>query len=262
MIDFPLNSNVAMEEIQIEDIPGYCFRPKNLAAPYPSIVFYHGWQSNAQRQRFRAGLLASFGYQVFIVDGPFHGQRGAIADTPENVAAYFWRTIDLEVDEFQLLRKAIVHQYGADPERLAVMGHSMGALISLALMTVYPDIVCSVAYNGASDWQWLEDNMASRWHTTMTAIRERRSSLGNISYYSSRYNPWQDRTKLLERPLLLTNGEEDKTIPYAANLRLADYLKQHNTDSDYFHHEIYEGVGHLVTDRMLADGISFLKRHL
>lgn len=39
MIDFPLNSNVAMKEIHIEAIPGYCLRPKTWPRHIQALFF-------------------------------------------------------------------------------------------------------------------------------------------------------------------------------------------------------------------------------
>lgn len=261
-MSFPLSPHVQAEAIEIAGIPGYRFKAEACQPPYPSLIFYHGWQSNADRQCFRAGVLAAFGYQVFIFDGPMHGKRGQVDDTPENVLRYFWQVIDQEVAEFPIIYEELLQGFSVDPNRLAVMGHSMGAFISLALMTEYPYISCGIGYNGASDWSFIEENLAMNYRTTPEAIKAGRSPLGEVVYRPSQYNPLQAADKLVNRPLFLTNGAEDQTIPLAGNLRLADYLQAHNKDEGLFKHEIYEGIGHIVTDGMMADGLNFLKEHL
>ncbi len=254
---------VKTEDIRIDDRKGFRFIPKDADKNHiPSIIFYHGWTSNAARQQFRCQVLASWGYQVFVFDALDHSEDTSMNyDDPNITLTKFWRVIDDSIncfpDHFEYLRQ----NYDFDPTRFAVIGHSMGGMTVCGLMTLYEYIPCGVAFNGATNWSLINDNFAELFATTTEALRAGRSPLGDVPYYDSMYNPIMQKERLLNRPLLLTNGGKDDVVPLRANLEIADYLKKENS-KPVFTHTIYPNQGHFVTDGMLTEGLLFLNRHL
>lgn len=71
-------SNVVEEKIYIGEIPAIIFRPAETRNLYPTVIFYHGWSSSKENQRFRAFILSALGYQVVIPDAINHGERNPI----------------------------------------------------------------------------------------------------------------------------------------------------------------------------------------
>lgn len=255
---------VITEEIILNDgKKGFRFIPNDINQEnIASIIFYHGWTSNAARQQFRCQVLASWGYQVFVFDALDHGENvNIIYDDPSTILTKFWRVIDDSIDYFPDLFKHLQENYDFHPNRFAVVGHSMGGMTVCGLMSLYDDIPCGVAFNGATNWSLINDHFAESLTTTTEALRAGRSSLGDVPYYDSIYNPIIQKEKLLNRPLLLTNGGKDEVVPLRANLEMADFLNKENTKSN-FSHIIYPNQGHFVTDSMLTDGLLFLNEHL
>lgn len=213
------------------------------------ILFYHGWSSSAERQRFRCRTLASAGYRVAVVDAPHHGANGALDYMkPEVAARYFWQTIAFHLDAFPALTAALRAE-GWAGKQLFVMGHSMGGFTALGLMAAYPDIAGLVAYNAASDWDWTNAHF-------LDLEKDIEIAEGDWQRFRALESPWEARAKFIGRPILLTNGEADPVVPMAGNARLVEYLQAQSPAS--FRYLSYPEQGHFVTDGMLADGLQFL----
>ena len=74
----------------VADIP--CFEIAEAGEePLAELMLYHGWGSNAEKQRFRGQLLAAFGYRVIVPEIPGHGVRGALAYDGPQAALDFQR---------------------------------------------------------------------------------------------------------------------------------------------------------------------------
>ena len=55
------NENIGEEDINIKDIPCIRLIPKRRGGPLPTIIFYHGWSSTKENQRFRGFILSNLG---------------------------------------------------------------------------------------------------------------------------------------------------------------------------------------------------------
>ena len=88
------NENIIEENANIRGIPCIRLVPGWKSKPLPTIVFYHGWSSAKENQRFRGFILSNLGYQVIIPDAIYHGERNPIDyDDPNSAAKYFWGVI-------------------------------------------------------------------------------------------------------------------------------------------------------------------------
>ena len=85
------NENIVEEKINIRGIPCIRIIPKRKNGPFSTIIFYHGWGSTKESQRFRGFILSNLGYQVIIPDSIYHGEKTYSYDN--NVAKYFGRLL-------------------------------------------------------------------------------------------------------------------------------------------------------------------------
>ena len=92
----------------IADIP--CFEIAVAGEePLAELVLYHGWGSNAEKQRFRGQLLAAFGYRVIVPEISGHGVRGALAYDGSQAALDFQRVLLQSIGECVELAQAVFH---------------------------------------------------------------------------------------------------------------------------------------------------------
>src|SRR5690606_12904077 len=125
----------------------------------PTIIYYHGWESNKDNNLFLGKILAFHGYNVILPDAVYHGERGALKSyNVEALKKHFWDVILNSVNEYNALIKAAGEKLEIDPNRVAVMGSSMGGFIASGVFAANPEIKCLINMNGACAWVRAELN--------------------------------------------------------------------------------------------------------
>ncbi len=226
----------------------------------PTIVFYHGWASNAKRQIFRAQILASWGYRIFVYDALSHGRDDSVEyGKAFSLAHHFWKAVNHHVTIWPQLMEVLERDYRSNISRVSVMGHSMGGITVLALMAAYDDIFAGISYNGCSDWDYLNNHFL-KMNPEFREAYCKTDRMNNGSYTLGCFvSVLQQKETLINRHLLLTNGANDFEVPKEGNAELSTFLESKN-QLKRFHHIVYPEVGHVVTDHMLFDGLEFLHR--
>lgn len=113
--------------------------PKTLA---PCVILCHGWRSSIDGSKYLQWPLALYGYALITYSSRGHGKSSGKREFPQ-----IYEDI-LKVIDFL---KKNDRNFGIDTNRLAVIGHSMGA--SIALMRAYldPRVKMVVGISGAHD---------------------------------------------------------------------------------------------------------------
>ncbi|MHC5099422.1 phospholipase, partial [Peptoniphilus genitalis] len=62
-----------IKEVMIGKVPAIIIEPKE--ETNKTLVFYHGWGSDNERQIFRGNIFASYGYRVVLPEARYHGER-------------------------------------------------------------------------------------------------------------------------------------------------------------------------------------------
>jgi len=99
---------------------GWLLRPPG-EHPQPVVVVAHGWSSNRSRVLRYAEPLVTAGYAVFLFDARSHGESDGI-DVP---SCFSFR------DDVKAAVATVRAMPGIDPERIAVLGHSLGGFGAL-----------------------------------------------------------------------------------------------------------------------------------
>ena len=227
----------------------------------PTIVWVYGGDNGSDAVRtfglvdkpvFDMHILATRGYAVLFPDAP------AIEGAP---VEGLLRSVLPAVD-------AAIAQGYADPERLAVMGHSYGAYSVLALIShtdrfkaavasasvIHPDLVAGyleMANDGSPSW--------------IGNLEKGQGGMGGSPWqYRSRYldnSPVYDFDKITT-PLLMAQGSEDGRLLASDATFVA--LRRLGKDVEY---RIYEGEGHTLQGKANVRDfwlrrLEFLKAHL
>jgi len=122
MVDYLKSKHILEERINIDGIPAILFRPKEEEGLLPTIIFYHGWSSNKEKQRLRGFILASLGYQVAIPDAIYHGEREPLSSyNVKNASKYFWQVIFNNMEEASTIIDKLVSEYDADANRIGLL---------------------------------------------------------------------------------------------------------------------------------------------
>ncbi len=246
-----LRDNYAVEEekLYIGDIPTLRLKPKGKEGRLPSIIFYHGLDSNKERQRLRGYILSFLGYQVFIPDAIHHGERDRKeSQDPKLIARYFWQAILQSVKESSFLTQEIIGKYNGDRDKIYATGHSMGGFISAGVLANNKDVKKAMPMNGSFDWEKSSSIMLE--------------SMGLASDFTIpeeedmvKYSPINNIGKLEGKEILILHGEVDPEV----DIRPQKDFFEANRSRLSIEMIVYEGLGHTVSTNMLDDLIKWLK---
>lgn len=223
--------------------------------PLAELVLYHGWGSNAEKQRFRGQLLAAFGYRVIVPEIPGHGVRGALAYDGPQAALDFLRVLLQSIGECVELAQAVFHPGRAH----FLVGHSLGGMIALGALTPLARALTGVvAMNSTANWAdataalagvFCDDGGAALAALASDEGEKLRSAL-------DAFDPARWSARGITTPVLLTNGSLDQTLPASLN---ADFLARH--DFAQMQQVVIEDAGHVVTDSALREVVAFIESH-
>ncbi|MDY0236301.1 MAG: alpha/beta fold hydrolase [Gudongella sp.] len=240
----------------IGGIPVIIMRPIEKRESYPTVVFYHGWTSKKEYQRFRGYILASLGYQVVIPDALNHGERGEIDYYAKENAGRFWEVVLQNLAEFKDLSTELIQKYNADKDRIAVTGHSMGGFSTAGIFAENKDIKTAVVVNGSFDW------MASN------EIFKRTLGVNDAPYFKELEKRVKEKTpadkisSLLERPLLILHGGADKVVDITPQKEFYEKLRLDYKENEGLKMVTYSNLGHFMSVNMVEEMSKWFHKYL
>ncbi|NLJ98598.1 MAG: alpha/beta fold hydrolase [Tissierellia bacterium] len=241
-------SNVVEEKIYIGEIPAIIFRPAETRNLYPTVIFYHGWSSSKENQRFRAFILSALGYQVVIPDAINHGERNPIDyQRIENMEKYFWNTIFNNIDESENIIEELVKKYNTDPNRIGVAGNSMGGFTAAGIFTHNPKLKALVVFNGSCGWE--NSNRLFKESLGITMSR----GLKEIEYRVRKLDPMNNLEILKNRPILMLHGDKDSMVSIESQRKFYRNIKPLYKDKNRIELIKYLNLNHFVTTNMMEE---------
>jgi dipeptidyl aminopeptidase/acylaminoacyl peptidase len=136
---------------------------------------------------------------------------------------------------------------GADPHRIAVMGGSYGGYMTLAAITLYPDLwAAAVDTVGIANWESFLKN------TSGYRRRQREVEYGRLDRdidFLREISPLS-RVERIKTPLFVIAGRNDPRVPWTEGQQIVDALKKRNSPVEW---KVYDDEGH---------GIAKLKNRL
>ncbi|MDZ7671891.1 MAG: YqiA/YcfP family alpha/beta fold hydrolase [Halanaerobiales bacterium] len=247
------NDFVKEDRFVVNDIPVLRFQPKTKQKKLPTILYYHGWSSNKEFQRFKANVMAMYGYQVIVPDSKYHGERNSIDFTKENtIEKYLLKTVYSSIKEAPLIIDFIKDLSSTDQERISIIGNSMGGFTSSGLFFKYQLFKTLVVFNGACAWQkvktFIEENHTER----------------NLEYQEElvKYDPDKNLDKINERPILMLHGDNDTAIPIEVQRYFYKKASEFYEEKNKIRLIEVPRMNHYISLGMLENAISFNKDYL
>jgi dipeptidyl aminopeptidase/acylaminoacyl peptidase len=142
-----------------EEVEGVLYYPIGYEAGkrYPLILSIHGGPTGTDRDRwsqsYSTPIVLLNQRDAFVLKTNYHGSAGYGLDWVESICCgnyYSLEIPDLENGVDYLIERGLV-----DPEKLATMGWSNGAILSIQLTTLNPRY--KAASTGAGDVEWISD---------------------------------------------------------------------------------------------------------
>ncbi len=134
----PIETEAGVIELEAKIIKSD-YTPKPLA---PCVIVCHGWRSSINGSKYLQWPLALYGYALVAYSSRGHGKSGGKREFPQ-IYDDIIKIIDFIEKNYQNL--------GIDPNRLAVIGHSMGAAIALIRAYLDTRVKMVVGISGAHD---------------------------------------------------------------------------------------------------------------
>lgn len=178
--------------------------PHAVARPAPAMAVIHGWGSNSAQLLPVVGPQHTAGYALLLVDARCHGDsdQDTFASLPR-----FAEDLSAAVDWLK------AHS-DVDRDRVAILGHSVGAGAALLLGSRRSDLAGVVSVSAFADPE-----------TTMRRFLERvRVPYRPLGWLINRYVEWRigwrfrdiaprNTIRRAQAPVLLLHGENDRTVP-------------------------------------------------
>lgn len=247
-----------ISRVKLGNIPCIYVKPIFVTEETPTVIYYHGWESNKDNNLFLGKILAFNGYNVILPDAIHHGERGKLERYgAQELRKYFWEVILNTVKEYEALVNAAEDKLGLSMRRIAVMGSSMGGFIASGVFASNTKTKCLINMNGASAWQKAEITFkAMDYEGKGMADEEQLEEI--ISY-----DPLSRKDTLYPRPMLLLHGDADTSVPIDIQRYFYDEIKEGYKDKpERLKFVIEPRLNHYKTVRMMEETIAWLDKYL
>ncbi len=219
-------------------------RTESLPALQPVIVSVHGGPEGQSRPGFNPLFQYYLSRGYAVLDPNVRGSTG--------YGKTYTHLDDVEKREDSVKDLAAAHEWlvkngGADPKRIAVTGGSYGGYMTMAAITLYPDLwAAAVGTVAITNWETFLTN------TSGYRRRQREVEYGRLDKdidFLRRISPIR-KIDQIKTPLFVISGKNDPRVPYTEGEQMVEALKRRNAIVEY---KLYDDEGH---------GISKLKNRL
>jgi dipeptidyl aminopeptidase/acylaminoacyl peptidase len=225
---------------------------------FPVIVSVHGGPEGQERPGF------SSIYQYFLSRG-----YGILATNVRGSTGYgktFTHLDDVRkredsVKDLAAAAEWLKTQGGADPRRIAVMGGSYGGYMTLAAITLYPELwAAAVDTVGIANFESFLRN-TSGYRRKLREVEY--GSLERDSDFLRTISPLY-RVDRIRTPLFVIHGKNDPRVPYTEAEQIVEALRRRNAPVEY---KLFDDEGHGVaklSNRLIVYPLvaNFLDRYM
>lgn len=201
---------------QNEEVEGILYYPTNYEAgkKYPVITAIHGGPTGADLDvwddnwAYPINLLTQRG--AFVLRPNYHGSSNYGLKWVESICCgkyYDLETPDINMGVDYLISKGLV-----DPDKVATLGWSNGSILSISLITTYPERY-KAASVGAGDVEWISDWGNVDFGDSFDSYYFGKSPLEDPQLYI-RKSPFFKMDKV-RAPVLIFHGSADRNVPPA-----------------------------------------------
>jgi acetyl esterase/lipase len=211
------------------------YLPKGASTPAPVLLFFYGGAFRAGRKseyRIMGEAFAAKGIIVAVADYRIYPE-GRFPDFLNDGAAALAAV------------HARVAEFGGDPSRIFLAGHSAGAYIAV-MMAANPAYVR--AANADPSWIRGVIAMAGRYHEIPLGDATGVEIFGGPARVETRPAAFIDGKR---PPMLLLAGAAESPEVLVSHSKLASHLKEHGNEVQEI---IYPGIGHMGIMLALAPG--------
>jgi carboxymethylenebutenolidase len=217
---YPVNQSQITFESGGKPIRLDCFTPNGNGQRYPTVISLYGSGGGFAGMTEPASLLASQGFAVYILH--YFDRTGTSFADKETIFRHFPIWVKTLWDAISHIEK----EPQVDPERIGLLGFSLGAYLSLSDAAVDKRVRAVVEFFGGLPKE--------------------------MRFFMRRFCP-----------VLILHGDADTTVPVEEAYHLQKVLEKKNMPYEM---QIYPGAGHGFTGDVWRDAgmrsLAFLKKYL
>ncbi len=228
----------------------------------PVVIFLHGFESAKEHNLHYAYQLVNKGIRVIMPDAILHGDREDHLDKIE-LSLRFWEIVLISIEEVKYLYEQLKERGLLTNNKIALSGTSMGAIVTMGCLTVYPWIKTAAVMMGAPAYVELAKlqlaEMEERGFKIPLTEKELDKMLTTLSYFDMS----QHKEAMAGRPVLFWHGKKDHMVPIAPAFAFYESIKQ-----DYAEHPddlafiVEKSAGHKVNRSGMLAATKWLADHL
>ncbi|MDP4164116.1 MAG: alpha/beta fold hydrolase [Bacillota bacterium] len=235
---------IVIKNERIESIPLlHVVNQKLDSEKLPLVVFIHGFTSAKEHNLHYAYLLAEKGFRVVMPDALYHGQRDMVLSEQE-LYIHFWDIVITTIHDLKKIKNHFLEQKLIDPDKIGVVGTSMGAIATLGALTQYEWIKAAVSLMGLANFGefslWQLEQIKKQGYMLNLTNEQIDRQLSILSEYDLSLH----QHKLNNRPLLFWHAKNDNTVPYSLTYPFYKNIKngyEQNPEKLEFITDEYEG---------------------
>lgn len=214
----PADLDLAADDVELETVDGARLRGWFLPAAgaeaggaHPVVVVMHGWASAVEDLLPAAPAILAAGLSMLFVDARGHGR----SDTTE------FMSMPRFAEDLQATVAWLRQRSGVDPDRIALVGHSVGAGAALLVASRDPSIAAVVSIASMAHPREMIGRSFRRYHVPRALVRAAlRTIERTIGYRFDDFAPLHTIARI-DAPVLVLHGLGDQTVPAADAQQLA-----------------------------------------
>jgi dienelactone hydrolase len=201
---------VKFESVHDQYVPAIYVRPAG-SGPFPGLVFLHGRGGSKQDISGIAPIVTGAGYAGIAIDCQYHGDRNP---RDKNIySPYPHADRDAMIQTVIDARRAVdflQSREEIDPDRIGLLGGSMGGILGTLVAAVEERIRASVLLVAGGNWELLAANSQ---HPDGVALRKSSVEVKELARVMAPVDPINLVDLISPRPVLFQLGEKDVIVP-------------------------------------------------
>lgn len=252
--------DVIVRATKLDDLPVlHVFAASQAQTKLPTIIDYHGWTTPTSSELVASYQLVQAGFRVILPTAYLHGSRNDGTDLDHH-PEHFWEIVGHSVAEFPKLVDALVASGITDPDKIGVMGTSMGGITAAGIMATQSKVVAGVSLIGSPEpVAFAKDQVAQ---IPAELLAKLPADLLTKTYDQiGQFDLSQHVDRLAGRPMFFFNGTADTMVPYKY---VDDFEQRFATDAALQQTVFKHATGgmHHVPHKMHQAAVEFLQQHI
>lgn len=225
----------------------------------PTIIDYHGWTTQTASELVASYPLVRAGFRVILPTAYLHGSRNDGTDLNHH-PEHFWSIVGHSVAEFPQLVAELVNAGLSDPDRIGVMGTSMGGITAAGIMATQVNVRAGVSLIGSPEPVAFAKDQVAQLPAELAAKLPAElltKTYAQLDQFDLSAHP----ERLAGRPMFFFNGTADQMVPYKY---VADF-KERFEATPALKQTVFrqaDGGVHHVPHRMSEAAVHFLTKHV